>query len=170
MQEPGWEDVFAYLQERLREPHSSLFWAVLTVTMVSIIRAVVGALWQRHVQHQRVALVTRIFERWLQQCDKPLRAMPADKQLAAIDRLGSNLLGRPAVVVSFLMSLRAMMESWQADERVLAALDALAQTWHDKLPSDRKRRERRARVLARRDVDRLVNHIARDGVRGAPPS
>ena len=170
MQEPGWEDVFAYLQERLREPHSSLFWAVLLVPMVWIMRAVVGALWQRHVQHQRIAIVTRVFQRWLQQLDKPQHDLSADEQLTAMDRLGSHLLGHPAVVAAFLMPLRATMESWQADEGVLAALDALAQTWHDKLPSDRKRRERRAQAFARRDVDRLVSRIERDGVRETQPS
>ena len=91
--------------------------------------------------------------------------MLREDQVAALDRLGRDVLGRPAVVLQFLLTLRVVMESWQPHESVLAALDQLTRTWHDKLPSNRKRHERRAQALARRDVDRLVSRIERDGIR-----
>jgi hypothetical protein len=166
MQEPTWADVVAYLVERLHE-HSQI-WLMLLMPTVMILRLVVGALWQRRVQHQRAASVGAIFERWIQQHDMPLPEMSTDEQLAALDRLGQALLGPPAIVLRFFIALQVVMESWHVHERVLSALDGLAQTWHDKLPSERKRRERRAQVFARRDVARLLSRIDRDGVRSTP--
>jgi hypothetical protein len=169
MQDPTWRDVFAYLLERIEHPHSPLFWLLLLTLAINIVSAAVGALWRRHVQHQRVAIVAAIVERWLRQLDRPLHSMPPEQQVAAFDRLGQHVLGHPPVVLQFLLTLRVVMESWQPDERVVAALDRLTQTWRDKLPSDRKRRERRTQALARRDVDRLVSRIARDGIRTGSP-
>jgi len=60
--------------------------------------------------------------------------------------------------------MRVGIETLQ-HQSLLDALDGLAQRWHDKLPSDRKRRERRAQVLARRDVNRLIHKMERESDR-----
>jgi hypothetical protein len=165
MQDPSWQDVFAYMLTKLEQQHSPLMWGWLLMPLVSIASLVIGLVWQRHVQHQRVAIVAAIFQRWSRGLDKPLDQMTDAERLVAIDRLGNDLLGHPATVLQFLLALRVVMETWQAHDSVLEALDQLTQVWHDKLPSDRKRRERRAQALARRDVARLVGRIEREADR-----
>jgi hypothetical protein len=76
---------------------------------------------------------------------------------------------RSAVVLQFLLAIQVSIEILQPRDDVIATIEHLAQTWHDKLPGDRKRRTRRADVLARRDVARLAIRIERDGDRMVSP-
>jgi hypothetical protein len=162
MQDPTWHDVLDFLLNRAGHMHWPLW---LLAPMFSIVLAAIQWAWQRHVQRQRFDIVASIVKRWIAQNGKPFNEMSTGEQLAAIDRLAREIIGYPAVVLEFLLSLRVFIEPLEPHQSVLIALDELTQTWHDKLPSDRKRRERRAHVLARRDVNRLVHKIEREGDR-----
>jgi len=162
MQDPLWHHVVELVLNRV----AAMYWPWGPLALVlGIVLAAIQWAWQRHVRQQRFDIVASIVKRWIAQNGKPFDEMTTDEQLAAVDRLGKALLGYPAVVLEFLLSMRVVIETLQPHQSVLDALDGLAQRWHDKLPSDRKRRERRAQVLARRDANRLIHKMERESDR-----
>jgi uncharacterized protein YPO0396 len=167
VQDTSWNDVLAVVLHQVRQADwLPSRWQLIALAF-PIATALLRVLWERHRRHQQVAIVDAIVTRWITELDTPFDRMPLDDQLAAIARLRDSIVGTPVVVLHHLLLIRVALETCPIDDRVLAALDHLTQAWYDKLPSARKRHQRRLRALAQRDVERLKGRLERERARAA---
>lgn len=149
MQEPRWQDVFAYILNAVRNGEWPIATWIAFALCIAVIRIAASWAWRRHRERQQLATIRFILARWADALGQPFWTQSTASQLDGVERLRGMFVGNREMVLALLIGLRVQLEVVPVNETVLEALDRVAAEWEDKLSSARRRRYRRLRELER---------------------